>query len=76
MINYEPIPVLELSQDNTLLKTHELPELVHLDDPALTVLIDFYQAAPSTIKNTATMNEAIHDMELHEVQLLLVMNAL
>ena len=75
MINYEPIPVLELSQDNTLLKTHELPELVHLDDPALTVLIDFYQAAPSTIKNTATMNEAIHDMELHEVQLLLVMNA-
>lgn len=75
MINYETIPVLELNKETTLLKTHNLPELVHFDDPALTVLIDFYQASPSTIKDTATMNEAIHDMELHEVQLLLVMNA-
>ena len=74
MINYEPIPVFELNKENTLLKTHELPELVHFEDPALTVLIDFYQASSSTIKETATMNEAIHDMELHDVQLLLVIN--
>lgn len=75
MINYEPIPTLELTKENTLLKTHELPELVHFEDPALTVLIDFYHASSSTIKDTATLSEAIHDMELHDVQLLLVMNA-
>lgn len=75
MINYEALSPLKLNKDDTVIKAHPLPELVHFDDSALAVLLDFYQASLATIKDTATMEDAIHDMELHEVQLLLVVDS-
>lgn len=74
MIKYETIGTLQLHSSDTILKSHNMPELVHLDDPAFTVMIDFCQAPAVTIKESTSMNDAIHEMEFHGTHLMLVTN--
>lgn len=72
MINYETIKTLELHPNDTILKSQTLPELVHLDDPAFMVMIDFGQNPAFCIRETASMIDAQHEMEFHGTHLMLV----
>jgi CBS-domain-containing membrane protein len=58
-----------------MLHSNHLPELVHLDDSALSVMIDFTLTPPHSITPDATMDHAINEMEINGVNLLLVINA-
>lgn len=74
MAKYEALPTTTILPNGTMLQAHHLPELVHMDDPALSVMSDFTLAAPHTIKPTDNMDQAISEMEISSVHLLLVIN--
>ncbi len=74
MAKYESLPTTVILPNGTMLHTHQLPELVHMDDPALSVMADFTLAAPHTIDPNETMDHAIKEMEVSGVHLLLVIN--
>ncbi|MDP1574757.1 MAG: CBS domain-containing protein [Coxiellaceae bacterium] len=74
MAKYEALPTISLQPNHTQLQTLQLPELVHLDDPALSILIDFTKTPPHTITPEDTLDHAIHEMEASGAHLLLVIN--
>lgn len=74
MIKYELLPTLPLTQDTATLQSQSLPELVHMDDPALAVMTDFTQSKPHTISPDETMDNALNEMKVHGVHLLLVVD--
>lgn len=74
MAKYEALPTLPILANNTMLNTNELPELVHLEDPALSVMIDFTKTPPHTISPHQSLTHAIQEMEIDHVKFLLVMN--
>lgn len=73
MVKYELLPVTVI-QSNLQLSTHPLPELVHLDDPALSVMIDFEKIAPYTAQLNDTMDNVSHKMNMSGVHFLLVID--
>ncbi len=75
MVNYEDLPTLSLSPEQTMLRTDALPEVIHLDDPALAVMLDFNQAPPDTINLDDPIDDALSEMKVHGVHLLFVTNA-
>lgn len=74
MAKYEALPTTAILPNGTMLHAHHLPELVHMDDPALSVMSDFTLSPPHTIEPDATMDHAIHEMEVSGVHLLLVIS--
>lgn len=52
----------------------ELPEVVHIDDPALMVMIDFKQSKPPLISPDAAIDHALNEMKISGVHLMLVIN--
>ena len=72
MAKYEPLKTIKLSADNTYLHLHKVLELVHLDDPAFAVMTDFTQTSPRTIGPDEPMDNALNEMKIHGVHLLLV----
>ncbi len=74
MVKYEDLPTLSLSPEKTVLCTDVLPEIAHLDDPALTVLIDFNQTPPNTIGTEDPIDDALNEMKVHGVHLLFVVD--
>lgn len=74
MAKYEALPTTAIHTNGTMLNTNELPELVHMEDPAVSVLIDFNKTPPHTILPTETLDHAINEMEINGVHLLLVIN--
>lgn len=51
-----------------------LPELVHLDDPAMDVFTDFREKQPVTVEPEVSIDEALVKMKWAGVRLLLVVN--
>lgn len=74
MAKYEALPTIAILPNGTMLRAQQLPELVHLDDPALFVMTDFTVTPPHTILPTDNMDHAINEMEVSGVHLLLVIN--
>lgn len=74
MAKYESLPTTNIFPNGTMLHAHQLPELVHMDDPALSVMTDFMQRPPHTVRPTDTMDHAISEMEMSGVHLLVVVN--
>lgn len=74
MAKYEALPTTAIHTNSTMLNTNELPELVHMEDPAVSVLIDFTKTPPHTIAPSETLDHAINEMEINGVHLLLVIN--
>lgn len=74
MAKYEALSTTSILPNGTMLYAHHLPELVHMDDPAISVMTDFTQKPPHIILPTDTMNHAISEMENSGVHLLLVVN--
>lgn len=74
MAKYEALPTTAILPNGTMLHVNELPELVHMDDSALSVMTDFTLTPPHTIRPDDTMDRAIHEMEVSGAHLLLVIN--
>lgn len=74
MAKYEALPTTEILLNGTMLHAQHLPELVHMDDPAIEVMTDFTLTPPFTISPTDTMDHAINEMKVLGVHLLLVIN--
>jgi len=75
VIKYETIEALPLSSSDTILRSsNDMPELVHLDDPAFTVMVDFCQTPAFTLKDTTNMRDAQYEMEFHGTHFMLVVN--
>ncbi len=64
MAKYETLPTTTILPNGTMLQANRLPELVHMNDSALSVMIDFTLAPPHTIRPNETMDHAIHEMEV------------
>lgn len=74
MARYESLKTIKLSPEKTFLRSHKLPELVHLDDPALAVMTDFSQMPPRTVGPNEAIDDALNTMKVYGVHLLLVSN--
>jgi CBS-domain-containing membrane protein len=74
MIKYEILPTVPLSKEAAVLRSQILPELVHLDDPAVAVLSDFNEAPPHTISPDDPIDHALNEMKVKGVHILLVLN--
>jgi CBS-domain-containing membrane protein len=74
MVQYEELPTLTLNPEKTTLVTDVLPEVMHMDDPALSVMMDFSQSPPKMIHEDAPIDDALNLMKIHGVHLLFVVN--
>lgn len=74
MPKYAALPTTVIQPNGTMLNTHQLPELVHMDDSALSVMADFTQTPPHIVRPDDTMDHAISEMEISGTHLLLVVN--
>lgn len=71
---YESIKTLTLPPKISLAYPPALPEVIHLDDPVLTVFIDFHQQRPITIAGNQSIDEAQLEMKSSNVHMLLVVD--
>lgn len=69
---YETIPTRTLLQHNEVDATSDLPELVHFYDTARSVFFDFSKNTPPLIPPQTKIDEAIHDLRLLHLPMLLV----
>lgn len=74
MAIYEPLATTPLAADNQLMHSSTLPELVHLDDPALDVMIDFKKIKPFTVGLQESIDHALNEMKVSGTHVLLVTN--
>jgi CBS-domain-containing membrane protein len=72
MIKYEQIPDIAIPKNGLKLRCHRRQELVHMDDPALAVMTDFSHIMAHTIDTHETIDDALNEMKLHGVHMLLV----
>jgi len=72
---YTPLPSLALEPGSSYHRPDaELPELVHLDSPALSVMTDLTKVPAVTISPSANLGEANQTMIASRVRLLLVVD--
>lgn len=74
MIQYELLDKLEPRPTPITIEDHSLPELVHLEDPAFSVMRDFAHNKPQTTQTDTPMPEAKCEMRLTHSHSLLVAN--
>lgn len=75
MVLFEPLQTIQPSEQNILQHPAKLPELVHIDDPALHVLLDFNHIKPLTIDSNATIDAAQEEMRVTGLHHLLVIDS-
>ncbi len=74
MAKYEALPNSPLGSKLIALRSKNVPELVHMNDPALLVMTDFYQSSPLKIDEDESMDSALDKMKVKGEHLLLVIN--
>ena len=72
MAKYESLPTTLVTPSETVLPSHDLPELVRLDDAANTVMTDFRHAPAHIIAQDRSMDDALNEMKFTGEHLLLV----
>lgn len=72
MTQYELIPTHIIENNALPIPSYQLPEVVHLDDPAYSVMTDFSKKTPLSIQWDADIATALQDMKIYERHLLLV----
>lgn len=73
MPKYETLPTIPFKR-SPVAHPVELPEIVHLDDPALAVLIDFKLTKPPIVSPELPIDNALNEMKISGVHLMLVTN--
>jgi CBS domain-containing protein len=71
---FAPRVTVQLPPDTRVIHPDELPELVHLDDPAISVFIDFTREHPLTIKPDIRIGHALEKMKHSGICVLLVVD--
>ena len=71
MAKYESLPTTHVSPEETILPSHDLPELVRLDDDASTVMIDYTHTPAHIIAPDKSMDDALNEMKATGAHLLL-----
>lgn len=74
MVQYEELPTIILDPQKTTLFTDILPEVLHMDDPALSVMMDFTQFPLKTISADDSIDDALSVMRMHDTSLLFAIN--
>ena len=72
MAKYESLPATKITPSQTLLPAYDLPELVRLDDPAASVMIDFTHTPAHIISPDKSMDDALNEMKATGTHVLLV----
>lgn len=70
----EPLPQIHLASDNAFAHPPLLPELVHLNDSALSVMTDLTTVKPATIRPGENIRDAEIAMKTAGVRMLFVVN--
>lgn len=71
MIKYEQIDHISIPSDGLRVRHQHHEEIVHMDDPALAVMTDFSLVLANTINQNETIDNALNEMKLHGVHMLL-----
>lgn len=71
---FAPRVTIHLPPDTTVTHPDELPELVHLDDPATSVFTDFTREHPVTVKPDVSIEHALEKMRHAGICVLLVID--
>jgi len=71
---YDSIDIHGLKKISNHAQPPEIPEVVHIDDPASAVLNSFQYVAPATINACAFVTDALLEMKAFNEHLLLVLN--
>lgn len=74
MAHYEILNQLENRPESIYLRKSYLPELVHLDDPAISVMRDFHQSRPNLTNAHVSMDEALNEMKVTGCHMLMVID--
>ena len=72
MIQYEALNTLSLMDKQTKVRSRQVPDIVHLDDPASSVLFDFRLTPPRLINQNESMDNALTEMKNRGLHILLV----
>lgn len=72
MKKYDPLPIQTLTAAIDYVHTGELPEVVHMDDPAQSVMTNFKYAQAMTIDKDKSIDEAHIEMGVTGIHMLLV----
>ncbi len=75
MKDYETLPTITLAPNSPYLHSAELPEVIRLEDPALSVMIDFSKYKPTTIGVDELITNALIEMRVCDEHTLLVKNS-
>jgi len=70
--NYSSLSTLHLDEDNHYSHPPELPELVHLDDPAIDVLLNFENHQPAITHPKVSITDNMIDMKASGAHIMLV----
>ena len=71
---YPPLDTIILNVGTSFSHPNDLPEIIHIDDPALDAMIDFEHITAITIKPEDTISDALIEMKVCGVHLLLVID--
>ncbi len=72
MIQYEALNTLSLMDKQTKVRSRQVPNIVHLNDPASSVLFDFRLTPPRLIDQNESMDHALTEMKNRGIHILLV----
>jgi CBS domain containing-hemolysin-like protein len=73
--DYAHLNTSNVQASEVLLKYYDLPKVVHLEDPAHTVMIDFARHAPLTFAKTSPMYVARRAMEARNIPFIFALDA-
>jgi len=74
MTKYNPLPTTKLTTGAAFVHPGALPEIVHLDDDAHTVMVDFHNTQPLAIHPHELVETALKEMKYGGVHMLLVID--
>lgn len=72
--NYEKLESITLLANTTFASPPALPELVHINDSALDVMVDFQYQHAATVTKDVSIGDALMEMKASNVHLLLVVD--
>lgn len=73
-MSHSLLPTLHLNADSPYFHTGDIPEIVHLKDPALSIILDYKKVRAITIRPEASISDAGIEMKACGVHLLLVVD--
>src|SRR5690349_16439729 len=74
MNSYHAITTIRLNSHLSFAQPPELPEVTHINDPALSIMVDFKYHTPPSISPMKSLEEAKNEMQVHHLPVLIVVD--